>query len=297
MPRPALAAFVLASLSGACAPQVDLPRPDVTLPSGFQTPNVATAALDIDHWWTQFEDPQLATLVTTALARSPTIRIAWSRLAEARAQQGLTAAGTLPSGSLAVTGTRQGQEGLWGNSTTVPASDTYTASFLPSWDLDLFGRLSATRDRARIDLAASSLDFAAARLALAADVATALVQARSLAAQLADARESVRITGQLAAAARLGVTRGLTARQDLARLEADAASAEAEVARLDAELTAAKRLLLIQIGEPAADTTTLAIATELPTPPALPALAPASLLARRPDVRSSELALRSAARQ
>ncbi|MDE2410155.1 MAG: TolC family protein [Sphingomonadales bacterium] len=283
-------------LACACAPQVRLPSPDVRLPERFeQRPDAAP--IDLDRWWDRFDDPQLAALVTTALDRSTTIRIAWSRLAEARAQRAATAAGTLPSGSLTVGGSRQGQEALWGNGASIPASNSYTAGFFPSWDVDLFGRLAAVRTRARLDLAASSMDFAATRLALAADVATALVQARSLAAQLADARESAGITGKLAASARLGVARGLSARQDLARLEADAASSEAEVARLDAELTAAKRLLLIQTGEPDAPTTSLAIAGALPTPPALPDLAPASLLARRPDVRSAELALRSAAKQ
>jgi outer membrane protein, multidrug efflux system len=295
--RPSLA-LAAALLTAACAPTVHIPAPDTHLPAAFEAP-AATAGqpLSLDRWWEDFHDPQMRDLVVTALSRSTTIRLAYERLAEARAQRAQTRAGTRPSGNLTLSANEQGENPVWGYGGSSAPETFYEASAYPSWDLDLFGRLAAIRRKADLDRDASAMDFEGTRLALTADVASALVQARYLAVQLADARDSQRISRDLAESGTLGRMHGLTAGQDADRLIADAESDDAEVARLTGELRAAKRLLLIQIGEPAASTDTLAIEARLPDAPPLPAVTPGALLARRPDLRSSELSLRSAAVQ
>lgn len=303
---------VLLAVAG-CAPSVHLPRPEPRLPAAFETPSdsggaygpdsavAPQPALALDRWWDGFADPQMSRLIETALSRSTTIRLAWERLAEARAQRNQIRAGTYPAGNLSLSASKGGTGTVWG---TVPGGggssvgDTqYSLSSYPSWDIDLFGRLAALRKKADLDRAASTMDYQATRLALAADVASALIQARYLAVQLEDARGNQRIARELADSGELGRSRGLTSAQDAARLSADAESNDAEVERLAAELRAAKRLLLIQIGEPDASTDSLAIEPLLPSAPALPPATPALLLTRRPDLRSAELAVRSAARQ
>jgi NodT family efflux transporter outer membrane factor (OMF) lipoprotein len=294
---PALPVFALLLLEQGCAPSVRLPRPDVRVPPAFEVAAPAgEGALSLDRWWDGFDDPQLAQLVAAALERSTTARLAYARIIEARATRAQTRATTLPSGSVSASATEQGSERLSGNGLSQPGSATYQASFYPSWELDLFGRLAAIRERADLDYRASALDFYGARLALAGDVAAALFQARYLAVQLEDARETLRIARELARSGELGQAHGLTSGQDVARLEADRASAEAEAVRLEGELHAAKRSLLILIGDPTAATDTLAIEPALATPPALPAATPGLLLARRPDVRRAQIALASAAR-
>src|SRR3546814_18184024 len=66
-------------------------------------------------------------------------------------------------------------------------------AFNPSWEIDLFGRLDASRDAARFNYTASAFDYHATRLTLAADVASALFQTRGIAVQLDDARDIERI--------------------------------------------------------------------------------------------------------
>ncbi|MET0373312.1 MAG: TolC family protein [Rhizorhabdus sp.] len=289
--------MAIASTS-ACAPTISLPRPAVALPQAFEVRSVAatTGELALDRWWQAFRDPQLSHLIDRALERSTTARLAVARIAEARAARGQARASTLPTGNLAANATEQGSERLTGSGIDRPGSESYQASFSPSWEIDLFGRLAAIRSRADLDYQVSALDFYAVRLALAADVAGALFQGRFVATQLADADDSLRILRELAASAALGRSRGLTSDQDLARLEADVASGEAEVARLTAELRASKRSLLILTGEPAASTEALPLQPSLAPPPQLPDLAPGVLLARRPDVRQAEVSLQSAAR-
>ena len=287
----------LAAVSG-CAPAVHLPPPDTRVPVAFEKAAPATAAdaLALDRWWDGFADPQLSGLIATALERSTTARLAYARIVEARGTRRQSRAATLPTGSLSATATEQGSESLWGNGLSQGGSEAYQATFYPSWEIDLFGRLGAIRQRADLDYRAAALDFHGARLALAGDVAAALFQARFLAVQLVNARETLGIARDLARTGDLAQARGLTSGQDAARLQADLASAEGEVTRLEAELRAAKRSLLILIGDPAAATDGLAIDAALASPPALPEATPGLLLARRTDVRRAELALASAAR-
>jgi NodT family efflux transporter outer membrane factor (OMF) lipoprotein len=289
-------AFVpLLILVGGCAPAVHLPAPDTSLPAAFERPPAGAEALALDRWWEGFGDPQLGDLVTTALERSTTARMAYARILEARAARNQARASTLPSGNLSGTATEQGSERLWGNGLSQSGNETYQATFYPSWEIDLFGRLAATRERADLDYRASALDYFGTRLALAGDVAAGLFQARYLAVQLDNAHETLRIARELAASAELGRAHGLTAGQDTVRLEADVASGEAEVVRLEAELRAAKRSLLILVGDPTTATDSLAIDAKLAAPPALPEATPGEFLARRPDVRRAEVVLQSAA--
>lgn len=287
-----------AGLSAAsCAPSVHLPQADVGLPPAFEVSAAqdATQGLALDAWWNSFDDPQLVSLIDLALERSTTARLAYARIAEARATRDQARASTLPTGSLTGGATVQGSEPLWGPGFSQGASTSFSAGFQPSWEIDLFGRLAATRTRADLDYRSSALDFYGARLALAADVAGSLFQARFTAVQLANGRETLAISQDLARTGEIAFSRGLTSGQDAARLRADLASAQAEVVRLEAELRVAKRLLLILVGDPISATDALAIEAALKAPPSLPEATPGLLLTRRPDVRSAELDVQAAA--
>ncbi len=64
--------------------------------------------------------------------------------------------------------------------------------------------------------------------------------------------------------------------------------------QLQAQLTAARRTLLVLIGRGTDPLDSVPVSTDLPAPPAVPATTPGELLARRPDVREAEQRLRSA---
>src|ERR1700712_201380 len=140
-------------LLGGCAPTIHLPAADTSLPPAFEVaPARADAAtITLDRWWNQFGDPQLASLVGTALDRSTTARLAYARIAEARAVRNQARASTLPSGNLTGDAIEQGGRRLGGNGIDQDANTAFQANFAPSWEIDLFGRLAATRARADLD--------------------------------------------------------------------------------------------------------------------------------------------------
>ncbi|CAD7340001.1 MULTISPECIES: efflux transporter outer membrane subunit [unclassified Sphingobium] len=273
-----------------CAPSVKLARPNISLPERYEAAPSAVADEKLDRWWERFSDPQLSALVEQALAQNTDARSAYFRLREARAIRDQSLSQRLPTG--AISGSAQLQNGrqlsgvdLFGSTAQ---SDSQSLAFSPSWEIDLFGRLGAIGEGARATYVAAAYDYHAARLSLAADVASALFEARGLAVQRDDAQEGLRIARDLARASKLGRDRGLIAASETARLEGDEATAQAELTRIETALRNAKRSLLVLIGSPDAPTSSLAIDARLDAPPQVPALMPAMLLARRPDILAAE---------
>jgi NodT family efflux transporter outer membrane factor (OMF) lipoprotein len=312
-----LATAAAALAAAACAPRVSVPPPRIGTPPVFEAPSVDTVgAIDLDRWWLGFGDPQLTALIEQALSNSADARLAMARLEEAQAVR----AGALSrfglQGDLQANATTQRQTVLSGTGGPIagqpgqapgqPGAPGGAAPFIGgnittlapnlnlSWEADLFGRRAATRSGADADLIAARFVYEGARAALAADVADALFVARGLVRQLADGREAVRIQRELRGVLHARATRGLTADAEVARVDADLRHAEARAEALDAELTAAKRILLVLTGADQARTGDIIISETIAEAPRVPASLPGDLLRRRPDIREAEARFRSA---
>lgn len=295
------ASAITALMLAACADS-SVRAPDIRLPSLFEAPagDPALAPAVLDRWWLLFDDPQLVTLVESALESAPDARAAMARLEEARAIRSERVASLWPQGALTGSATQQHTEqsvsgsGGFAGFNTPGDLTTLQAQFNASWELDLFGRSRTGRRVANDDLAAAQFNAEATRMVLAAEVARSLFQARSLAIQLADASETGRISAELGRVSGIRAERGLGTRAEAARARADMAGADAEVLRLTASLQAARRSLLVLLGRGAEPLTSLAIEPLAAPAPNLPPTAPSELLARRPDVREAEARLRVA---
>ena len=314
---------ILGALALAGCSTAHLTAPSAPLPQAFEG---AAAAIDpalpgaaLDRWWTLYGDAQLTALIDEALVASPTAKQALERIAEARAtraqtlsgydpqgqlqgsashqvtDQNVTAYGGVPVAALAGAGGTTGSGGSTALFAPAGGLDTFSAQFNVSYEIDLFGRRRAAARAAGADVAAARFDYEATRNTLARDVASGLFQARGAAIQLADARETQRIADDLARTARLAADRGLRSTGDAARLDTDASNARAEVGRLQGVVRTTRRTLLALLGRGAASSESLPIEASASAPPAPPAVTPAELLRRRPDVREAEMRLKSAA--
>lgn len=290
-----LACFALS----AC---VSTPDADTRLPAAYEAPAAATVpgAADLDTWWTAFEDPQLNGLINQALAASPDARTAAARLQEARATRSGALTAFLPQGNARGAATRSESNVIDGTEITVPGlsssgrSEVYSANFDVSWELDLFGRLWVTKRAADAEMAAARLDYEAALASLAANVADTYFAARGLAIQLDDARVTEEIQAELYRITTIRAERGLGSTADADRVAGELAGARSQVAALEGELQAQRRILLILIGRAIEPTTNLAIDAQVGLIPQIPTTLPGELLARRPDVRRAEAMLVSA---
>lgn len=314
-PIKAHAAWIVSAIAlASCAPSGKVAGPSIRVPDAFEASIPATQHAELrsdGRWWDEFHDEQLNALIEEALKRAPDARTALARLNEAYAVRSFALAAYNPQGALTVQGADQHTKthysgvnlsglgsGSGGSlaSLFLPADETksYQGGFTASWEVDLFGRRKAARRTARADLLAARFDFEASHLALQANVATSLFQARALAVQLEDAREQSRISSELAKIGARKTELGLASGADQDRLDADASSSAAELARLTALATAARRSLLVLIGRGTDATNSLPITAALGDPPPSPAVTPSEMLFRRPDVREAEQRLRSA---
>jgi len=291
-------------LATACAAVAPTRTPNIATPSAFEAQAEAGAPIALDRWWTAYGDTQLEQLISEAFANGPDGRSIAARLIEARATYFANRASAFPSGAAVANATRTGThlvEGPPGLPTNIPGfsfggvSENIVAAFDVSWELDFFGRVRTANTALRNDYAATVFNIEGARAALAANIADSLFAARGLTQQLADAKETARISRELYGVANTRAERGFGSAADARRLNANVAQADALVLALASDLRAARRALLILVGRGTDSIETLATPAVLMTAPAPPPAVPGEVLARRPDVREAEARLRVAA--
>jgi outer membrane protein, multidrug efflux system len=290
----------------ACAGAGPVRAPDARVPARFEAPPAAQAAAPapLDRWWTLYGDAELQRLVERALVNAPDAKTANARLVEARAQRNANLRLAYPTGSLTGNASTTHNEVIAGDLLNFPGfsnsgdSQSYSLGFDVSWEIDLFGRVRAGRRGIEADYAANRFNIEGSRASLAANVADSLFAARGLAIQLADARETARIRRELNDIARRRAERGLAPTSDVERTGSDLAQSEAQATQAEAELQAARRQLLLLIGDGIAPVASLAVEASPPAaPPTPPATVPGELLQRRPDVREAEMRLSAAISQ
>src|SRR4029077_11239364 len=133
-------------------------------------------------WWDTFQDEKLRTLIRTALQQNYDLRIAASRVLEARAQLGIRGATQFPtlSGGGALADVRSSQSKL------VPEFETSTGqvNLSAAWALDFWGQFRRATEAARANLLASEWARQEVVSTLVANVASAYFQLRALDLQL-----------------------------------------------------------------------------------------------------------------
>lgn len=292
LPRPAaLATAVAALLLAACAgaPR-EKPVPRVILAPQFaqQAPGEPAAeARSIATFWRDFNDPALDRLVEQALAANTDVRLAQSRLQEARAGAGLAQAEGLPS-----VGTNAGVARV-DPAGPLPETNQYSVGLTFNWELDFFGRNRSARRSAAALVRAGEAGVNAAQRLVTAEVASNYLTLRTLQQRLQVAqeallnqRESLRIVSS-----RANLGRGTPL--DVARARSLVDSTEASLPVLQAAIDrTAYRLATLTAQTPAAVSAALAAPQPLPRLAntdlaALPVGTPQRLLERRPDLQAA----------
>lgn len=283
----AMAVAPALALTGCAA----APETDLRLPTVYEAPTAtAPAQAGLERWWTQFNDPLLDQLIDEALAGGLDVQAAAARLAEARATKAGALTSFLPQGDPSGSYLKQRTKAA-GVTTDLKIA---SASFDVSWQLDLFGRLPTASRAAKADFAAAQFVYEGARASVASEVADSYFQARGLAIQLEDARESARVQKDLYDMTERRARSGLSAAVDADRVAGDLSQSNARVAALEAQLQTQKRALLILVGRVVDPTASLSIDANVGAAPAPPTLVPGDLLTRRPDVREAQARLVSA---
>ena len=283
---------------GGCA---SLPPPGKTAPPALELPQITTPPQPVaTDWWTAFNDPALAALVTEALQNNRDLGRAVARIDESRALLAQAHSDLLPSLTASAAGSRQRSSETTGNPNPgSPTRSSVRATLNLDYEIDLWSRLANADAAARAELLALS----STRDALIGVISVQVVQAyaslqaqdeqRRLFGAAVDAqRESLRLQGLRFAGGDIGEL-------DLRQLEAELASNEAQLPRLDRARGESERALGILLGRSPRAIIEQAIGraaqpASVPSIAAVPAGLPSDLLQHRPDVQASEARLAAA---
>lgn len=302
-----LASVTLGLLLSACAvgPDYEKPAtPGALSAEGAFVEGARLAAVDAqqlpEKWWRLYDDPNVDRLVAEALAHNTDIRQAAANLKRARAVLSETQGRRLPTTDLNAQYTRQrtgsNQFGAqFGGAQQIPSFETdfFTAGLDMGYEVDLFGGVTRAVQAARGDVQAAAAQVDASRVSVAAETARAYAQACGNAAQLAVARETVKLQQQTADLTRRLSEAGRGQQRDVEQSDTLLSQSQAQVPALEAERRAALYALATLTGRAPAEVD--AVADQCTRVPQVAQVIPvgdgAALLARRPDVRQAERTL------
>lgn len=251
------------------------------------------------QWWTLFRSPALDATIRSALAASPTLAQARARLLEAQENLAArTGATRWPAIDAKLDTSRQQVDFQSLGITAIPSPGPFTlygATVQVSYALDLFGGQRRELEGLQAVVDYQRYELEAARLALAANVATAAIREAGLRAQLADTAAMVAAQQRQLGITEARLREGGVARVELQRRRAELAQTRALVPALQRQLDATRHQLAVYTGQtPASAALPEFHLDALHLPDTLPVSLPATLARRRPDIRAAEALLHQA---
>lgn len=257
-------------------------------------PSVATSGeSDLTQWWKQFNDPMLSRLVEKAVRTNLTIKIAQTRLRQARASRGVVYGALWPSVTASGGYQRQNMAGGKGD------QDLFQAGLDAVWELDFFGGQRRNLESADAGIAAAVEGIRDAQVSLVAEVALNYLQLRGYQQQIVIAQANLVAQRHTAAITRKQLNVGFATALNTANADATVAMTEAQIPLFENEERQAIYALSVLLArDPATLVPELLPKGVLPNVPAeIPAGLPSDLLRRRPDIRESEAQLHAATAQ
>lgn len=338
--RRLLISIIISTTLGACAVGPDFSPPDAKAPEKWSDtervlnppddmrvphasmPSVSNPSSDPDpHWWRQFHDVTLDSLIDRAVAGNLDLQGAVLRIVAARQQVVSAGAQGLPQIGASAKETREdlGIKGLLQSAgvydrvgalgtsadTARQALDTLSGpvtiwqdGFDASWELDLFGRVRRSVESANAQTQAEIENRNDALVSLEAEVAQTYARLRGAQllkqitlAEIDDEQKILDLTREQARV-------GLTSQTDVQSATAQLGSLQAQLPQFDAQIVQSLNALALLTGNPPgtldAELGGANAGVVPPVPPDVPVGLPSTLARRRPDIRRAEAQLHAA---
>lgn len=276
-------------LAGCTALQPDTPSMANVqpLPDRWVLAEPGDTEIPLDRYWVMLEDPLIDQLVTQARTDNLDLAQAVTRLRAARAVLRQARADRVPT--VNATGGAQRNVGDFATSDVFLSLGADAA-----WEIDLFGRIDGSIDAARADVAAAGYSLGDLERVIAAQVASQVVNARTIAEQLAIARDTLVNQDDNLQIARWRNQAGIGDSFDVEQARTQRAQTAASIPQLESDLVAVANAIATLIAQPPGTVyrTLIEAPRPVPAPPADVALTvPADTLRRRPDVSAAEARL------
>lgn len=263
-------------------------RPDLHLPEQLDSTATDTMSIADFRWWEIYTDTTLQTLIRQTLEHNKDMLTAAARLKEMAAQKRIAYANLFPEvkGQLY---TDKEAENYGGDSyESVPE---YSAKFIASWELDLWGNLRWAKDRSMALFLQAVENQRALRMTLVAQVAQAYFELVALDNELAIVKQTLRARQESVHLAELRFNGGLTSETAYQQAQVELARTATLVPDLERAIALKENDISFLAGRYPSTVERSHHPQDIRLPETLPAGLPSSLLERRPDVRAAEEAL------
>jgi NodT family efflux transporter outer membrane factor (OMF) lipoprotein len=287
-----LAALLL--LTG-CSVGPDYERPKTTAPSGWGQP-ADTSTVDLSAWWTVFNDAVLNSLVDRAIGANHDLKIAAARIDESRGELKITNGYLLPEVDFQAD---YSKSRVSPNAQPFPNPKIYQSrygvGFDAAWEIDVFGGGRRAVEAGSADLDSWVENRRAVLVTLLGDVARNYVAFRGNQLLIAVLRQNVATAKGTVDITQARLAAGVATSLDVARAEAQRATAESSLPSVEADLKVSIHRLSVLLGL-APESLAAELERDAPIPSAPDRVViglPSELLLRRPDVRRAERRLAS----
>ena len=277
------AALAACTTTPTAPPAVDLPAPTL-------------GDVQLEHWWTYFNEPALTSLVDEALANNLDLQSAMARIDLARAQVTAAQADLYPTLNLGVDASRSrfSQVGV----TPIPQgfspiANDYRVGLNASYEVDLWGKYRTASGAAQADLLASEYAHETVRTAVAAQVARTYFQLIAADAQLQLLQDTLKLRNDTVDLQTDRAQAGVIGQYDLAQAKAERDAVVSDIALAQRAVAQYESALAVLTGRSPREVYQPTVVREpslarLLDVPTVPAGLPSDMLERRPDVRAVE---------
>ncbi|MGL2987920.1 efflux transporter outer membrane subunit [Flavobacterium sp. RSSA_27] len=254
--------------------------PELQLNSKYsnQTSSDSTATVLNVKWFDIFDDEVLKDLIQQGIANNFDLKIAISRLDQAKASLGLAKANILPSfqysGEINTNESPFQPNTLLGNM---------------SWELDFWGKLRHEKRAAQNELLATQEAQKVILAGLVSDIATTYFQLRDLDNQLEITTQTLKLRKESLTIIDDRFKSGYTSELDKVQIEQQVAIAEAAIPNIKRQITATENALSVLIGKSPGPIARGKKNIDQKKIVDLPVAIPSTLLQNRPDIKRAQL--------
>ncbi|MGF1449365.1 MAG: efflux transporter outer membrane subunit [Opitutales bacterium] len=280
-------------LWSGCTVGPDYTPPEIVAPASFTRAELGEAP-QVDHWVEAYGDPYLSELVRRSAAANHSLRALLLRVQQARAFIRSERSEGLPQVDAGGSYARfENSENLGPVGGATGAENSFSASALATWELDVFGRVRRLVEAARADADETAEAYNDLLLLTETEVAAVYFQLRAIEGELQAVEGSVETRRSALEIVRNRFDSGSVSDLDVAQAETLLALSEADLADLRRSRDLLVHALAVLLAEPAPDYRPEYALLD-GEPVIVPAGIPSELLLRRPDLRQAEQAMREA---
>jgi multidrug efflux system outer membrane protein len=279
--------FIVITMAG-CKVGPKYKSPYVASPDLFRFDSVSTAADTVINlqWWELFGDPSLKVLINTALKYNQDVKVAASRIEEARAVLGYNQADIWPS--IGYDGSAgRAKANISSIGVTDPFNNFQGAATL-AWELDFWGKFRRSTEAARAEMLATEYGLRTVQISLISDIATIYFLLLDYDARLSISQQTLESRKESTRIIQERFNEGIVPEIDLNQAQIQEAIAAAAVPFYERMVAQTENALSVLIGTNPGPVVRNSQLRDQMTPPEIPSGIPAAVLARRPDINQAE---------